>query len=189
MSKRSDDDAHLVETKIASELAFAGKLLEIRSDKVRLPNGGTGTREFVVHPGAALVVPVLEDGRFVLERQYRYPVRRVMLEFPAGKIDAGESSLATAQRELREEAGYAATTWKTLGTIHPEIGYSTEFIDVFEATGLTEVGQALDDGEFLEIVTMTEDELLLTFDCGGFTDGKSVAALFAWRRQRRGKNA
>lgn len=180
----TDDDAHLVETEIASEVAFAGKLLEVRSDTVKLPNGKTGTREFVVHPGAVLVVPVLDDGRLVLERQFRYPVRRVMLEFPAGKIDAGETPLATAQRELREEAGYTARTWKPVCTVHPEIGYSTEFIDVFEASGLTHVGQQLDDGEFLEIVTMTEDQLLATYDCGGFTDGKSLAALFAWRRLR-----
>jgi ADP-ribose pyrophosphatase len=180
----NNDDGHLVETQLASEVAFDGKLLTVRSDKVKLPDGGTATREYVVHPGAALVVPVLADGRFVLERQFRYPVRRVVLEFPAGKIDAGESSLVTAKRELREEVGYTASAWKPLCTIHPVVGYSSEFIDVFEATGLNKVGQALDEGEFLEVVTMTEDELLFTYDCGGFTDGKSVAALFAWRRQR-----
>ena len=179
-----DDDPHLVETAIASDVVFAGKLLEVRSDRVRLPDGGEATREFVVHPGAVLVVPVLADGRLVLERQFRYPVRRVMLEFPAGKIDAGETSLATAQRELVEEVGYTATLVRPLGTIHPEIGYSTEFIDLFEATGLTHVGARLDEGEFLDVVTMTEDELLARFDCGGFTDGKTIAALFAWRRRR-----
>lgn len=179
-----DDDAHLVETKVSSEVVFKGKLLEVRSDRVKLPNHGTGTREFVVHPGAVLIVPVLDDGRFVLERQFRYPVGRVMLEFPAGKIDEGETPLTTAQRELREEAGYTAATWKPLGTIHPEIGYSTEFIDIYEATGLAHVGQSLDDGEFLEIVTMSEDDLLVTFDCGGLTDSKTIAALFAWRRLR-----
>jgi ADP-ribose pyrophosphatase len=180
---RSDDD-HLVEVGLGSEVVFSGRLLEVRRDRIRLPDGKESTREFVVHPGAALVVPVLPDGRLVLERQYRYPVRRVMLEFPAGKIDAGETSLATAQRELREEAGYTAETWKALGTIHPEIGYSTEFIDFFEATGLAFVGAKLDDGEFLDVVTMTEDELLVQYDCGGVTDGKTLAALFAWRRQR-----
>lgn len=180
----TEDDPHLVETGLASRIVFAGELLEVRSDRVRLPDGFEATREFVVHPGAALVVPVLADGRLVLERQFRYPVRRVMLEFPAGKIDAGETPLATAQRELVEEVGYTATSWRSLGTIHPEVGYSTEFIDVFEATGLTHVGSRLDDGEFLEVVTMTEDELLTTFDCGGLTDGKTVAALFAWLRRR-----
>jgi ADP-ribose diphosphatase len=179
-----NDDAHLVETQVASELSFKGQLLEVRSDRVKLPNGGTGTREFVVHPGAVLVVPVLDDGRLVLERQFRYPVRRVMLEFPAGKLDGGESPLACAKRELREEAGYTAVTWKELGTVHPEIGYSTEFIEMYEATGLTHVGQRLDEGEFLEVVAMSESELLAIYDCGGFTDGKSVAALFAWRRSR-----
>ena len=134
--------------------------------------------------GAVLIVPVLADGRLVLERQYRYPVRRVMLEFPAGKIDAGEKPLATAQRELREEAGYAAGRWTSLGTIHPEIGYSTEFIEVFEATDLTPVARSLDAGEFLDVVPMTEEELLVTYDCGGLTDGKTIAAYFAWTRRR-----
>src|SRR5512134_3752193 len=159
----SDDDSHLVETGLVSEVVFDGRLLEVRRDQVRLPNGGTGTREFVVHPGAVLVVPVLPDGRLVLERQFRYPVRRVMLEFPAGKLDAGEPLLACAKRELEEEAGYTATTWKHLGTIHPEIGYSTEFIDIYEATGLTHVGQRLDEGEFLEVVEMSESDLLAVY--------------------------
>ena len=181
---KKDDDAHLVETGLASEVVFSGRLLEVRRDRIRLPDGGEATREFVVHPGAVLVVPVLDDGRLVLERQYRYPVRRVMLEFPAGKIDAGETPLATAKRELVEEAGYTAQKWKKLGTIHPEIGYSTEFIDLYEATGLTHVGQRLDEGEFLDVVTLAEDELLATYDCGGLTDGKTIAALFAWRRSR-----
>lgn len=180
----SDDDAHLVEIGLKSEVVFSGKLLEVRSNQVRLPDGSEATREFVVHPGAVLVVPVLADGRLVLERQFRFPVRRVMLEFPAGKIDAGETPLTTAQRELIEEVGYAAATWKALGTIYPEVGYSTESIDVYEATGLTHVGAKLDDGEFIEVVTMSEDELLDVFDCGGLTDGKSIAALFAWRRRR-----
>lgn len=179
-----DNDDHLVETGIASEIVFEGEMLVIRSDRVRLPDGFEATREFVVHPGAALVVPVLADGRLVLERQFRYPVSRVMLEFPAGKIDAGETPLATAKRELIEEVGYAATSWRPLGTIHLVVGYSTEAIELFEATGLTHVGARLDAGEFLDVVTMTEDGLLATFDTGGVTDGKTVAALFAWLRRR-----
>ncbi len=184
MSPTTPDDAHLVEAPLDSQIGFEGRLLTVRIDRIRLPDGGEATREYVVHPGAALVVPVLPDGRLVLERQYRYPVRRVMLEFPAGKIDAGEKPLATAQRELREEAGYTAANWTSLGTIHPEIGYSTEFIEIFEASGLTHVGQSLDPGEFLDVVAMTEEELLVTYDCGGFTDGKSIAAYFAWKRRR-----
>jgi ADP-ribose pyrophosphatase len=179
-----DDDAHLLEIGLASEVAFSGRLLEVRIDRVKLPGGSESTREYVVHPGAVLVVPVLEDGSLVLERQFRYPVQRVLLEFPAGKIDPGEAPLATAQRELEEEAGYRAGKWRSLGRIYPEVGYSNEFIEIFEATGLTHVGQALDEGEHLEVVTMSEDELLATYDCGGLTDSKSIAALFAWRRAR-----
>ena len=163
---------------------FDGALLHVRRDSVRLPNGAAATREYIVHPGAALIVPILPDGRLVLERQFRYPVGRVMLEFPAGKIDPQESPLVTAMRELREEAGYVADAWQPIGTIHPEVGYSTEAIAMFLATGLTHVGAQLDDGEFLDVVEMTEDTLLAAFDAGLVTDGKTIAALFAWQRHR-----
>ena len=156
----------------------------MRRDRVRLPDGGEATREYVVHPGAVLMLPILADGRLVLERQFRYPVDRVMLEFPAGKIDPCETPLATAQRELREETGYAADTWEHLGTVHPEIGYSTEVIEMYIATDLAHIGAQLDDGEFLDVVLMTEDEVLAAFDAGLVTDGKTIAALFAWQRRR-----
>ena len=163
---------------------FDGALLHVRRDRVRLPDGAEATREYVVHPGAVLMLPILADGRLVLERQFRYPVGRVMLEFPAGKIDPCETPLATAQRELREETGYTAGTWEHLGTVHPEIGYSTEVIEMYVATNLAHVGAQLDDGEFLDVVLMPEDELLAAFDAGLVTDGKTVAALFAWHRRR-----
>ena len=179
---QAKDDGHLIETRLDSEVVFQGAMLHVRRDRIRLPDASESTREYVVHPGAALIVPVLPDGNLVLERQFRYPIGRVMLEFPAGKIDAGESSFATAQRELVEEIGYTARTWTPIGTIHPQIGYSTEFIDVFVATDLTHVGAQLDHGEFLDAVTMSEPELLAAFDRGEFTDGKSIAALFRWQR-------
>jgi ADP-ribose pyrophosphatase len=163
---------------------FDGDLLHVRRDRVRLPNGGEAAREYVVHPGAVLMLPILADGRLVLERQFRYPVGRVMLEFPAGKIDPNETPLATAKRELREEAGYTAGTWQHLGTVHPEIGYSTEAIEIYIAMDLAHVGAQLDEGEFLDVVLMTEDELLAAFDADLVTDGKTVAALFAWQRHR-----
>jgi len=178
------NDVHLIETLLASEHVFDGALLKVRRDRVRLPNGQEATREYVAHPGAVLIVPVLADGRLVLERQFRYPVGRVMLEFPAGKIDEQEAPLATAKRELREEAGFTANQWQRIGTIHPEIGYSTEAIELFVAGDLTHVGAQLDEGEFLEVVLMTEDELLAAFDRGEVTDGKTVAALFTWTRFR-----
>jgi ADP-ribose pyrophosphatase len=177
-------DAHLTETKVSSESVFDGKLLHVRRDTVRLPDGNLATREYVVHPGAVLIVPVLPDGRLVVERQYRYPVGAVFLEFPAGKLDPGETGLATAQRELAEEAGYVATTWTPFGRIYSVAGHSDEVIDFFIAEGLAHVGAKLDDGEFLEIVTMSLDEMLAVLDRGEITDAKTVAALLLYARRR-----
>jgi ADP-ribose diphosphatase len=178
------DDAHLVETKVSSEVVFEGKLLHVRRDTVRLPDGSLATREHVVHPGAVLVVPVLPDGRLVVERQFRYPLDRVFIEFPAGKRDPGESPEDTARRELREETGYDATHFTPLGTIHTLISYTNERIDLFVAEGLSHLGAKLDAGEFLDIVTMSEDEMLSALDRGEITDAKTVAALLLHARRR-----
>jgi ADP-ribose pyrophosphatase len=179
------DDAHLVETRIDSECVFDGKLLHVRRDRVRLPNGGTATREYIVHPGAVLIVPVLPDGRLVVERQFRYPLDRVFVEFPAGKLEPGEPPLATAQRELVEEAGYSARKWSWLGTVHTVLSYSTEAIEFFVAEELEHVGPQLDDGEFLEIREMSVDEMLAALDRGEITDVKTVAALLLYARRSR----
>jgi len=189
-SKTPIGESNLTETRIEGEVVFKGKLLDVRRDTVRLPDGKTGTREYIVHPGAVLIVPVLADGRLVMLRQFRYPVNRVMIEFPAGKLDPGESPLATGRRELREEAGYEASHWHPLGRIHSVVGYSTEAIEFYVAEGLTHVGAALDDGEFLEIGTMSLDEMLAALDRGEITDAKTAAALLLYARrgvQRSGK--
>jgi len=112
-------DEHLSEETIASAEVFKGKLLHIRSDRVRLPGGGESVREVVMHPGAVMVIATLDNGRLLFERQYRHPLQRVFLELPAGKIDAGEHILDTARRELREETGYKAKSWRHIATIHP----------------------------------------------------------------------
>jgi ADP-ribose pyrophosphatase len=178
-----EEDAHLIETKVSSEPVFDGKLLHVRRDTVRLPDGQLATREHIVHPGAVLIVPVLPDGRLVVERQYRYPLDRVFVEFPAGKLDPGEAELDTARRELREEAGYEAATWTPLGTIHTLVSYTNEKIDLFVAEGLVHVGAKLDDGEFLDIVRMSLDEMLAALDRGAVTDAKTVAALLLYARR------
>jgi ADP-ribose pyrophosphatase len=188
-AERPSSGTHLVETRVESEVVFDGKLLHVRRDTVRLPDGRLGTREYIVHPGAVLIVPVLADGRLVVERQYRYPLGRTLIEFPAGKLDPGETPLATAQRELREEAGYTATRWQPLGRIHSVVSYSTEAIEFFVAEGLSHVGAQLDDGEFLEIGTMGVDEMLAALDRDEITDAKTVAALLLYVRRLRARPA
>ena len=181
---RGSGATHLVETQVDSEPVFDGELLHVRRDTVRLPDGTRATREYIVHPGAVLIVPVLPDGRLVVERQYRYPLGRVMIEFPAGKLDAGEAPLDTARRELREEAGYLAASWRWLGRVHPIVSYSTETIEFFVAEGLTQVGAQLDAGEFLDIVLMSVDAMLAAIDREQITDAKTVAALLLYARRR-----
>jgi len=177
------DDAHLVETEVSSELMYEGKLLHVRRDAVRLPDGKVATREYIRHPGAVMVIPVLRDGRLVIVRQYRYPHRRVFVEFPAGKLDPGESALATGQRELREEAGYTADEWIDFGVIHPLLSYSDEAIYMYVARGLAQVGARLDEGEFLEVGTASVDEMLASLDRGELTDAKTVTALLLYERR------
>jgi len=171
-------DEHLIETRLESEAVFDGRLLHVRRDSVRLPNGRTSTREYVVHPGAVLIAPRLDDGRWIVERQFRYPVGRVFVEFPAGKRDPGETARETGERELLEETGYRATTWSKLGDLHPGIGYTNELIELWRADGLTLVGRKLDEDEHLDVVAMRGEELLAAFDRGEITDAKTVATLF-----------
>ena len=175
--KSGKNDAHLVETQVSSEEILKGHFLQVRRDTVRLPDGKHTTREYVIHSGAVMIVAQLDDGRLVLERQYRYPLHAVMIEFPAGKLDAGESSLACAQRELQEETGYTAREWARAGVLHPVISYSTEFIDIWFARGLTLGERKLDAGEFLDVFTATPAELLSWCGNGQVTDAKTLTGM------------
>ena len=180
--KRSGD-AHLVETRIASEDVFEGKLLHVKRDTIRLPDGKTATREYIDHPGAVMIIPRLPDGKLLLERQFRYPLARIFIEFPAGKIDPGEDPAATAARELLEETGYTAERWSHLGTLHPLITYSTERIEIYTADALTFVGAKLDAGEFIEIFSATLEEALAWIDRGELTDVKTMLGLLLLSRR------
>jgi len=174
-------DEHLIEQAIARQELFKGRFLHAFRDTVRLPDGGQATREYVVHPGAVVVVPLLQgaDGqvRIVLERQYRYPVGQVMVELPAGKLDASEDPLLCGQRELLEETGYRAREWAKAGQMHLAIAYSTEVIHIYFARGLTQGERQLDQGEFLDVFSATPDELMTWCREGQVTDAKTLACM------------
>ncbi|NHZ78350.1 NUDIX domain-containing protein [Massilia sp. CCM 8695] len=169
---------HLTERRIDGELAYEGSFLKVSRDRVSLPNGAVATREYIRHPGAVVILPLLGDGRVLLERQFRYPLGRVFIEFPAGKIDAGEEPLACAKRELQEETGYTATDWQFISTIHNAIAYSDEHLELFVARGLTAGEARLDEGEFLETFSATVPEMLEMVRTGQITDVKTIIGAF-----------
>ena len=184
--KMAGVDEHLVERRIRSESVYDGDFLQIRRDDVALPGGHHATREYVVHPGAVMIVPFADDGRLVVERQHRYPLDRVLIEFPAGKLDPDETTLQCGQRELREETGFSAREWAFAGRMHNAPAYSNEFIEIWLARGLVAGPQELDDGEFLEVQAMTEDALFALAASGELTDAKTMVGLLKLQQWRSG---
>jgi ADP-ribose pyrophosphatase len=172
---------------MASEQVYKGHFLDVRRDQVQLPDGSLAQREYIVHPGAVMVIPLLDDGRLVMERQWRHPMDRVMLEFPAGKLEAGEPPFQCAVRELAEETGYRATEWARAGILHNAIAYSNEGIEVWFARGLSLGERHLDVGEFLDVLAMSSEELDAQAQRGELTDAKTLIGLLWLQNWRSGR--
>ncbi len=173
-------DDHLIEHRVHQEELLRGRFLHAFRDTVRLPNQNLATREYVVHPGAVMVIPMLdtpEGLRLVMERQFRYPVGQVMTEVPAGKLDPGEDPWLCAQRELLEETGYTARQWARAGVLHPVIAYSTEVIEIWFAKDLSLGERQLDTDEFLDVFTASPAELMAACQQGLLTDAKTLTGL------------
>lgn len=167
----------LAETPLHERVAYEGGMLRLQRDIVRCPDGHVAYREFVRHPGAVMVIPMADEDRVILERQFRYPLRRAFIEFPAGKIDPGEGLLDCAQRELLEETGYRARDWTHLGGFHNAVGYSDERIDVFVARSLQADTARRDPGEVLEVFDAHWRELDQWVCDGRITDGKTIIGI------------
>ena len=181
----SDFHNDYTEHQVSSMTVYQGALLRVKEDRITLPDGQPAKREYVEHQGAVLIIPLLDDDTIVLERQYRYPVRQHCYELPAGKKELGEASLLTAQRELKEETGFEAKDWRSLGDLLPCIGYSDERIEYFIARDLSFTGVARDEGEFLDVFRLSLNEAIAWISAGKIKDVKTIAGIF-WARHLAG---
>ena len=168
------ENLRLREIRTNSEEIFDGIVLHVQRDTVKLPNGSEAVREVIRHIGAVCVIPVLENGDVVMERQFRYPLDRVILEIPAGKLDAAdEDRFSAIQRELREETGYTADEWTVLGDFHPAPAYSDEYITMYMARKLRRGNRHLDEDEFLDVCTVPLKDLVEDVMAGKISDAKT----------------
>ncbi len=179
-----NDDKTLVERKISSEPVFDGCLLHVKRDEVELPNGHKAVREWIKHPGASAIVPLLPDDQIILVRQFRYPVGQVTLEVPAGKLDkVGEDPIECAKRELSEETGYTAgKIWK-LTTIATTVGFTDEYIHLYAATDLTAGDKHPDSDEFINAVKVPLIAAVQMVESGKIFDAKSAVSILLLAKQ------
>ncbi len=176
----------LIEKVLSTELVFPGRFLKIWRDDVELPNGHRSFREYLKHPGAAMIIPKLPNGKYLMIYQYRHSVGQVFLEFPAGKTDRGETTEQTAARELQEEVGYKPGKLTLLTHIHPVIGYSNEKIDLYLAENLISAPAMLDPDEVLETVELTIEEIMQKIWNNEVTDVKTQIGAFWLLRHLKG---
>ena len=177
----------LTEQPLSLKTVYRGRLLDVREDEVRLPDGSTSRREYIVHPGAAVMLAMPDAQSVIIERQYRYPLREHVYELPAGKIDPGEDPLDTAKRELLEETGYRARDWRHLLSTYPVVGYSNERVELYLARGLDHVGHALDEGEFLDVLVMPLAAAIDWIRLGRIKEAKTIIGLLLAERITRGE--
>ena len=185
-SRSRSEFPDLTEHTLSSKRVLDGKLIRVDLDRVRLPDGSESWREYVLHPGAVIIAAFVDEDTLIFEHQFRYPVRRHFVELPAGKIDAGEPHADTARRELLEETGHTAAHWHHAATLHAGIGYSNETIELYVARQLTYVGHQRDEGEFMEVFTMSLDEAVEKVGSGEITDTKTAFSLL-WLDKFRGR--
>lgn len=172
------NDKNLAEEKVSSKEIFKGVLLHVFQDTVKLPNGNETLREYITHNGAVCIIPITDDGRVIMERQFRYPVRKVISEIPAGKLESKEEDqLEAAKRELMEETGYTADTWIDMGWYMGAPAYTDEGVKMFMAKGLKKGDRHLDDDEFLNVYTESLDTLFDLVMKGEIKDGKTIVAV------------
>lgn len=188
MAKPPEPTGDFTETMVSSKLAYDGGLLKVKRDQIRLPDGGEAWREYVLHPGAVMMMAFVDERTILLERQYRYPKHRHFIELPAGKLESGEEPLATAKRELVEECGFEAAEWWKIAALDPSIGYSNEVIHLYGARGLTHVGAQLDVGEHLEVFEARISDALEWVRDGIITDTKTTFGLLWWDRFGNGRS-
>ncbi|MBR6012613.1 MAG: NUDIX hydrolase [Selenomonadaceae bacterium] len=184
MAMIDNEDKNLVEKKISSEKIFDGVLLHVFKDEVELPNGNTATREWIKHPGAAAVIPILPDNEIILVRQFRYPVGQVTLEVPAGKLDKpNEDPVECAKRELSEETGYTTENIWKLTTIATTVGFTNEVIHLFAASDLKLGEQHTDTDEFINVVKVPLTAALHMVETGKIIDAKSIISILLLAQQ------
>ncbi|MCF7807660.1 MAG: NUDIX hydrolase [Candidatus Marinimicrobia bacterium] len=169
---------NLTEKRLSRETVFKGRLLHVVRDEAELPNGHLTTREGILHPGAVVIIPFLDEKTLIMERQYRYMPDQIFIELPAGKLDPGEEHLMTGKRELLEETGYVAEKWEFLNYLYPAIGFADEQMALYSARDLSFQGINRDEDEFLEIIEVPLSEALEMVRAGEISDAKTMVGLF-----------
>ncbi len=177
----------LKESRITTEVVYKGDFLDVRRDEVLLPNGETGTREWINHPGAVVIIPILPNGKIALIKQFRYAARSEFVELPAGELDEGEGPKACAFRELEEEIGYRAGKMQFIANIHPAIGFANEIMSIYLAEDLKKTNYNRDKDEFIELIPTNMEEALNLVWENKITDVKSIIGLL-WLKRTKSNN-